>query len=337
MHRVCCDWMRRICRVLAACVMVCTVAVGTSGWAGAFYIATGADGSAVELNSSEDAQAAQLTTAYVKGGGRSGPKVELVRGTTVTVERDGQVVTTASRGETIEELLERLDMSATPLEMVGIEETNGAVRLTVATEIIGYEQVTEEVAYTTRRVANPDLPEGTERVVQEGVDGERTSVYELVWSQGELISRQYVEEIDSTMVEEIVEYGTGTETVASGDTLVDVVENADGSGTLVFASGATVKFSNARRMTATAYTAGYDGVGTLTATGTRVRVGSVAVDKSVIPLGTELFIVADGGIVYGMATAEDTGVKGNKVDLYHETYEQCINFGRRDCTVYILA
>ena len=40
--------------------------------------------------------------------------------------------------------------------------------------------------------------------------------------------------------------------------------------------------------------------------------------------------------IYGMAVAEDTGVKGNKVDLYYDTYQQCINFGRRTCTVYIL-
>ena len=68
-----------------------------------------------------------------------------------------------------------------------------------------------------------------------------------------------------------------------------------------------------------------------------MRVGTVAVDKSVIPLGTRMYIVAsDGSVIYGMAVAEDTGVKGNKVDLYYDTYQQCINFGRRTCTVYIL-
>ena len=62
----------------------------------------------------------------------------------------------------------------------------------------------------------------------------------------------------------------------------------------------------------------------------------MAVDKRVIPLGTKLYIVTNDGIVYGTAVAEDTGVKGNKVDLYFDTYQQCINFGRRGCTVYIL-
>ena len=72
------------------------------------------------------------------------------------------------------------------------------------------------------------------------------------------------------------------------------------------------------------------------AAGTAVRVGTVAVDKRVIPLGTKMYIVTNDGIVYGTAVAEDTGVRGDKVDLYFETYQQCINFGRRGCTVYIL-
>ena len=146
-----------------------------------------------------------------------------------------------------------------------------------------------------------------------------------------------MEEQDSTAVNEIVEYGTGAKTVSATDRIASVAKNADGSGTLTFTSGATLNFSGVKSMTATAYTAGYGGADYCTATGTTVRVGTVAVDKSVIPLGTRMYIVAsDGSVIYGMAVAEDTGVKGNKVDLYYDTYQQCINFGRRTCTVYIL-
>ena len=64
-------------------------------------------------------------------------------------------------------------------------------------------------------MANPDLPEGTEQVVQEGADGVRTSIYEVVWSGGEELSRQFVEELDSTAVDEVVEYGTAAGSTAS--------------------------------------------------------------------------------------------------------------------------
>ena len=47
-------------------------------------------------------------------------------------------------------------------------------------------------------------------------------------------------------------------------------------------------------------------------------------------------MAADGSVVYGTAVAEDTGVRGNIIDLYYDTYQQCINFGRRTCNVYIL-
>ncbi|TET95518.1 MAG: hypothetical protein E3J29_06720, partial [Dehalococcoidia bacterium] len=49
-----------------------------------------------------------------------------------------------------------------------------------------------------------------------------------------------------------------------------------------------------------------------TATGTTVRKGTVAVDPSVIPLGTRMYIPG-----YGYGVAEDTGgaVIGNIIDL----------------------
>jgi 3D (Asp-Asp-Asp) domain-containing protein len=122
------------------------------------------------------------------------------------------------------------------------------------------------------------------------------------------------------------------------DRITDVSKNADGSGTLTFASGKTLAFTAVKSMTATAYTKGYGGADSTTATGTTVHVGVVAVDKKVIPLGTRMYIVSeDGSIVYGMAAAEDTGVRGDVVDLYYDTYDQCIEFGRRKATVYILS
>ena len=77
----------------------------------------------------------------------------------------------------------------------------------------------------------------------------------------------------------------------------------------------------------------------MTATGTVVHWGTVAVDPRYIPYGTRMFIMAsDGSYVYGIATAEDCGgdIKGDRMDLYMPTYEQCMEFGRRRCTLYFL-
>ena len=110
----------------------------------------------------------------------------------------------------------------------------------------------------------------------------------------------------------------------------------DGGGMLTLQSGEQLRFTAAKSMTATAYTTGYGGVGTRTASGTTVHVGTVAVDRKVIPLGTRLYIVTNDGFVYGLSVAEDTGVRGNTIDLYMDTNRECIQFGVRECTVYIL-
>lgn len=304
--------------------------------ADALYILTGAEDSAIVLDGSKTTEDFSSQLVYLSSGSK-GYDVTLTAGQDVTILYNGETLTTESKKETVSALLKRMDITPGPLEMVSVDLSDDAVTLTVSDQITYYDEVTEPVTYETIRRANPNLPQGTEKVVQEGKDGVRTAIYEVVWSEGQQISRQFVEEQDSTAVDEIVEYGTGAKTVSSTDRIASVSKNADGSGTLTFTSGATLNFSGVKSMTATAYTAGYGGADYCTATGTAVRVGTVAVDKNVIPLGTRMYIVAsDGSVVYGMAVAEDTGVKGNKVDLYYDTYQQCINFGRRTCTVYIL-
>jgi 3D (Asp-Asp-Asp) domain-containing protein/uncharacterized protein YabE (DUF348 family) len=71
----------------------------------------------------------------------------------------------------------------------------------------------------------------------------------------------------------------------------------------------------------------------ITKSGTTVRVGTVAVDPKIIPLGTKLFVEG-----YGYAVAEDVGsaIKGNKIDLYMNTHAECLIFGRKRIRVYIL-
>ena len=105
--------------------------------------------------------------------------------------------------------------------------------------------------------------------------------------------------------------------------------------------GTTLPYNTAVLFDATAYTCNspnYLGNGR-TFTGTQARVGAIAVDPRVIPLGTRLYITsADGEYVYGYCVAEDTGsvIKGNLVDLYFDTHDECVRFGRRDIIIYFL-
>ena len=99
----------------------------------------------------------------------------------------------------------------------------------------------------------------------------------------------------------------GAQTVASAPTAVPPP-----AATRAPAPGSGAPRSFVARVTG--YSTGNPGVGTITATGTTVRWGVVAVDPSYIPLGSHLEIEGLGG----RFVAEDTGgaVRGAHVDVF---------------------
>lgn len=77
-----------------------------------------------------------------------------------------------------------------------------------------------------------------------------------------------------------------------------------------------------------------DGNPNKTATGTKPRPGTIAVDTKVIPYGSKIIIVyEDGTVEHGVA--EDCGglIKGNVIDVFRQTYKEAVKHGRREATV----
>lgn len=321
-------WMGHL---LALAILAAVALAGVTGWADALYTLSGNE-METKLNESAQAIVPQLIDVST---GVKGEDVMLDEGMMVTVLHNGTTMRVTAQEESIAQLLARMAVIPSPIEMVGVEKFADHVMLTISDCLTTYEKVTELAPHTTTYLQTPDLLVGTQRIVQPGKDGIRTAIYEQTWMAGEVISRQFVEELSTTAEPAIVEEGTSVNSVSADDRMIGVKYNEDGSGYLTFASGATMRFKEAKTMTATAYTATDKGVNNITATGTAVRQGVAAVDKKVIPLGTQMYVVAKNA-EYGMARAEDTGVKGNKIDLYYGTYQECINFGRRSATVYIL-
>ncbi|GAA0711256.1 hypothetical protein GCM10008904_23510 [Paraclostridium ghonii] len=72
----------------------------------------------------------------------------------------------------------------------------------------------------------------------------------------------------------------------------------------------------------------------ITATGTTPRWGTIAVDPSVIPYGTKVYIPKFDMVF----TAEDCGgaIKGNKIDIFMNSESDCENFGRQNLEIQIL-
>ncbi|AQY50034.1 peptidase M23B [Listeria weihenstephanensis] len=88
-------------------------------------------------------------------------------------------------------------------------------------------------------------------------------------------------------------------------------------------------------VTATAYSKAEPGMGTVTASGINLNDNPrvIAVDPSVIPLGSRVYVQG-----YGEAIAADTGgaIKGNKIDVHLDTVQDCYNWGVKTVKVQIL-
>lgn len=254
----------------------------------------------------------------------------------ITVRYQGEEMTEVSKRESVVDFLSRLDLQLSPLEMVAVYSPQTSPEIVIDSELVFYERESSVAEYETVYRYNSEKPEGYEEVVQQGQNGVRQEVYEIIYQDGVEVARQLIDQVESETVDEIVEKGTGVFAVPN-ELAASVSSNGDGTGTITLENGTVVTFSSVRTMRGTAYTKDEGRVGSRTASGTAVRRGVVAVDRNVLPLGTKVYVVSnDGKYDYGMAVAEDTGVRGNTIDLYMDSLSECIRFGVRDCTVYIL-
>ncbi len=198
---------------------------------------------------------------------------------------------------------------------------------------------TQELPFQTVFKNNSKLEKGKIQRIQEGKKGLKEIKLEILYENGAEVGREVIEEnIIENAVNEIIEKGTLT-----------MVATSRGNVTRHSDSGSSTKPSGAKTltMTATAYDLSFQSTGKkpgdkyygITASGTKLRPGVVAVDTGVIPFGTKLYIEStDKTPDYGYASAEDRGgaIKGNKIDLFFEDPQDVRRFGRRTVKVHIL-
>ena len=247
--------------------------------------------------------------------------VQVERAFPVLITADGRTHMLQTTGGTVQSILADAGITLGEQDLVypaSEEELTQGSDITVRRVEARNEEVRESIPYTTQTVETDALPYGESRVVQQGQAGEKVTTFRVEYRDGAEYSRTSLgTEIARQPVTEVIETGTGG---------------------MVQYNGQNYTYSKVYQMKATAYTT--EGkTWKKTASGTIARVGAVAVDKNVIPLGSRLLIQgSDGSWMYGLAVAEDTGgaVKGNKIDLYFNTYRECINFGVRTATVYVL-
>lgn len=173
-----------------------------------------------------------------------------------------------------------------------------------------------------------DLEDTETEVVQTGEYGIKEVNYRLRYENGELVSRNIINEV----------------------LLKDPINEVKNKGTddlFVTSRGIPFRYSKIIIVQATAYDLSYASCGKypgdsgygITYSGTRARPGVIAVDPSVIPLHSNVYVESlDHTSDYGFAVAEDTGsaIKGNRIDLFIGSNSAALRYGRRNVRVYVL-
>ena len=260
-------------------------------------------------------------------------------GFSLSVRYHGKTTKTTAFRETVAQLLQRLDLEVAGEDVVshGLQEpVRPGMELTVDRVVTQTQSYTATVPHDVTYCKDPALPQGAQTVLTEGVDGELLCSAQITYRNGVEQQRQiHSEVLTRAPVTEVIALGTGEASAAADPNAMPVI----GDGYIRLPTGEVLTYTDTATIRATAYTHTDEGCDFITSTGTTVRWGTVAVDPRFIPYGTRMFIVAsNGSYVYGLAVAEDCGgdIKGDRMDLYMPTYEQCMEFGRRTCTIYFL-
>lgn len=274
---------------------------------------------------------------YTTQTGDGVSEITVQRNQLIRINNCGQEIEVSSYGETLEQLLNRLGIESQGDYVVSLPletKTFDGMEVTVDCVVQMEQTYTVDIPYKTTYCDDPTLPKGQEVVLVEGSVGQERKTANVVYVNSQQTSHTVVKEkVIQQPVNRIVAVGTGTQK--------DETSNAPaiGDGVIVTADGEVLTYSKKAQFKATAYTKTDEGCDDYTATGTQVRMGTVAVDPEVIPYGTRMFIVTnDGKYVYGIGTAEDCGgaIKEDRLDLYFNTDAECWKFGVRSCTVYFL-
>lgn len=272
---------------------------------------------------------------YTTQAGTGGAEITVRRSQTIYINYYGEDMTATSHGETVEQLLARLNLSLGENDTISwplSDETFNGMQLRVENVIHQDQTYTTTIPHSTSYCYDPALPAGMEEIIVEGVDGELLCTATVTYVNSREVSRTVLTEVISRgAVEEVIAIGTGLAAAPASNAEMPIITD----NLIILPNGEVLTYTDSTTARATAY---YNR-GT-TATGTTAQEGVVAVDPSFIPFGTRMFIITnDGEYIYGIATAEDAGdgnIIDDRIDIWFPTKEDCVQFGYRGCTIYFL-
>ncbi len=238
---------------------------------------------------------------------------------TVIIDDAGIIREYVTSAKTVSELFSEKNIELGSYD-VAVPYGNAAISdgMTVYITRIDYVVQSVETKLPFETVINDvdTVMKGTTVVATEGKEGLRLDKVAVKCVNGVMTNERKV--ISSTVMEEpitcVKEHGVG--------------------GTFRAPNGKVYSYLYRRKCVATAYYDAYNRG--KVATGHATVPGIVAVDYKVIPLHSRVYVT--GGIGdFGILRAEDVGnFRGDWIDIYFDTIEECYAFGRQTMNVYVL-
>jgi len=230
----------------------------------------------------------------------------------ITIQVDGEEIQFVTAKRTVGDVLEYKDIALQSYDYISesLDTTLTPDMIIAIVRVVKETEVVKEVVLReTMYREDSSLDRGVTSVVIEGNDGEQELIYQVTLVDGKEAERILLEK----------------------NILLQAVDReiAVGISDRITIGSISRGYRKSMTMTATAYTH----TGNPTFTGVMPQRGTIAVDPNVIPLGQEVYVVG-----YGYAIAQDTGgaIRGNKIDVFKDTRDEAINWGRRTVKVYIL-
>ena len=170
----------------------------------------------------------------------------------------------------------------------------------------------KEVPFEVKVVEDKNLLKGDTKVEVEGQSGNNELLYKVTYHNGKQVEKKFIEEVIVTNpIDKVIKKGTKVEpqVTSSKDKSIKVEKTSYSNNK----SKVNLSTSNSNRKNISVVATAYTGH-SITSTGTKPKWGTIAVDPSIIPYGTKVYIPQFDKIFI----AEDCGsaIKGNKIDIY---------------------
>ena len=287
-------------------------------------------------NSIEVGESDDVEVLNNSGNSNESITIKINRAFPITIKMGNEQKTIHVTEGTVEEALKEAGFILDDEDKVNIDlNSNVYEGMLIEVTDIEYETVTKAkvLKHKTVKTKTSKLKVGEKKVVTEGKDGCESVTTLVKRENGKIVSSKTIDKTTEKPVNREILVGAKIKKADSKKWMSDLEPKKE---IMLDENGAPTKYKKVIKGTASAYC-----TGTTCSTGVKVKQGYIAVDPSIIPYGTKMYIrSADGNWIYGYAIAADTGgftSWGNTIaDLYMYSYSDCVNFGRRGIEIYIL-